>query len=595
MSAFRLTDRHALWVGLVLFFVSGVAFAWQHSPERRDGGRGPAIGGDGRYFYLVLRSWTLDRDFDFTNDYAQYGNGYALGKSKTGKPANPFGIGPAVAWLPFFVVGHAASVTAAALGLPVATDGMGRIDQTATLCGSFLYASGAVLFSYLLARRWFSPAASLLSATSAWLSGPLPWYQIWECSYAHAMEAGFAAAFLYVWSSPRSVDSTHSTVRHSALVGALLGFLILMRPQQAVFAVFILGDCFDERSHKLSRMAVAFATAALVFIPQMLMWHSVYGRLLLTPQGSGFLRLGESMWMETLFASRNGLFFWAPLWACGVLGLLWCRPARRFAWLALLVFALAAWINGAAWDWWAGGAYGGRRFCAFLPVCTVGLAALSERILSRRVPAALMLATVGLVLVAQLSFLRLYERSTFARLTISDSPARIPWDEPLPTRLTWGQVVPLGPVFDVVGNPVSWPASVPFALRYHVSPAKYDVLVGPYLLDERLPTTNPRRIGQREERIDVATSRFRIAAHRWLLPINRTGRLDVRLEGVGWGAIVWNGRRFGEGALPLAIELPRDAIRRGLNDVTLEGNDVRTLLLQETSDWPPAWATSDAP
>src|SRR5262249_17427008 len=135
------TDRAAIRVLAALLAAAAIVFALQRSPEERHGRRGPAIGGDGRYYYLGLRSLALHHDFDFSNDYAQYGNWYFLGQTKTGRPANVFGIGPALAWLPFFALGHAATRIAAAAGVAVATDGMGRIDQTFVLLGSFLYAA----------------------------------------------------------------------------------------------------------------------------------------------------------------------------------------------------------------------------------------------------------------------------------------------------------------------------------------------------------------------------------------------------------------------------------------------------------------------
>src|SRR5690606_23662688 len=44
-----------------------------------------------------------------------------------------------------------------------------------------------------------------------------------------------------------------------------------------------------------------------------------------------------------------------------------------------------------------------------------------------------------------------------------------------------------------IGNPFAIPANLWFALTRGVHPAKYDVAVGPYVMSERTPSTNPSR------------------------------------------------------------------------------------------------------
>lgn len=569
------TDLGAKRILLLLMCAAAVVFATQVSPESHDGRRGPMVDGDGRYYYLVLRSVALDRDVDFTNDYARYGNWYFLGKTKTGRPANVFGIGPAVAWLPFFAIGHAIA----------RDDGMSRIEQAVTLSGSFLYGCLAVWLCYRLARRWFSPAPSLLAVIAAWVGGPLLWYQIWEASYAHTLEACAASALLLAWVSWRK----KLTWRRWAGIGALVGVLALMRPQAIVFALL---PAFDwglgppVRRRPGFGPLLATVVAGLVFVPQMLMWHGVYGRALIVPQGTGFLRFTESMWSETLFSSRNGLFAWAPLWGAGAVGVIaFIRRSRRLGLLMLAIFGATAFVNGAAWDWWAGGAYGGRRYSALLPVITVGLGHVASAISARgRSARTLAAGGLGAVLALQLAFLVAYERRD------------ITWDAAQPAAGTWGRF--LGPpgraILRWTGNPMSWPASLPFALRWHVAPARYETLVGPYALDERVPTTNPRRIGRRTEALSMVHSPFLIGPGRLLVPLNRTGRLTLRLEGKGEGALRWNGRAVAAGGLPLEGELDESEILRGLNDVHVDG-PATTLVLIEGADWPPTWATTGAP
>jgi hypothetical protein len=52
---------------------------------------------------------------------------------------------------------------------------------------------------------------------------------------------------------------------------------------------------------------------------------------------------------------------------------------RRMAVAMLVVFVLESYVNAAARDWWAGDAFGARRFLSLFPVLALGLSGLSCR------------------------------------------------------------------------------------------------------------------------------------------------------------------------------------------------------------------------
>ena len=89
------------------------------------------------------------------------------------------------------------------------------------------------------------------------------------------------------------------------------------------------------------------------------------------------MRWGDSAWIETLMSSRNGLFPWAPIYAVGCIGLIvGLKRHTRVCSALLLGLLLQAYTNGAAWDWWAGGSFGGRRFDSCFIVFVFGLGVL---------------------------------------------------------------------------------------------------------------------------------------------------------------------------------------------------------------------------
>jgi hypothetical protein len=91
----------AAWLALLL--VTSVWF-FTGTDERGKTARPTA---DADYYHVYLPSLVLDGDLDFANQYELTGNHYGFGRTDIGRPANVFGIGPAVFELPGFLVGHA--------------------------------------------------------------------------------------------------------------------------------------------------------------------------------------------------------------------------------------------------------------------------------------------------------------------------------------------------------------------------------------------------------------------------------------------------------------------------------------------------------
>jgi hypothetical protein len=107
-------------------------------------------------------------------------------------------------------------------------------------------------------------------------------------------------------------------------------------------------------------------------------WQILYGQPLTVPQGSGFMRWTAPEVAAVLFSPFRGLFSWTPLALAGVAGLARLRRHDgRLLWLLGGFFVISTYVNAAVADWWAGEAFGARRFMSCFPVFGVGLAALA--------------------------------------------------------------------------------------------------------------------------------------------------------------------------------------------------------------------------
>jgi hypothetical protein len=170
-----------------------------------------------------------------------------------------------------------------------------------------------------------------------------------------------------------------------------VGFAALVRWQDAVFwllpACDAIGDAWrgtapsrDRWRRAVGHLTASAAAALLVFVPQLAAWQILYGRPLLVPQGSDFMRWTSPHLVDVLFSDFHGLLSWTPLVAIAVAGLLFVARRAPAAGLPLVAVFLASWYaNAAAADWWAGEAFGARRFVSCFPIFVVGLAAAIAR------------------------------------------------------------------------------------------------------------------------------------------------------------------------------------------------------------------------
>ena len=155
------------------------------------------------------------------------------------------------------------------------------------------------------------------------------------------------------------------------------------------------------------RLAAMGLALLLVFIPQMAAWQVIYGEFLLTPQGGGFMNWTNPAIGSVLFSLNHGLFTWTPVVVLAMIGLrrLILRDAV-VGWSALAILAQAVYINAAVSDWWAGEAFGARRFIGYTAFMALGLAAFFSGRFWKARPALVRWSATGLVVYNMLFFVQ---------------------------------------------------------------------------------------------------------------------------------------------------------------------------------------------
>jgi hypothetical protein len=406
--------------GLVIAAIAVVfAAAYSTSLVVKPKPDGRIVVGDALHHYVQLRSAVFDRDLHFRNEYVRMyrltgrepGTEWVYEPTATGYVRNLMPVGPALLWAPLFLTISAVVWCGQFLGWPYPLDGYGRLFQAAAGLSGIAAAALGVWFSFRAAATVTSRRAAAWGALVIWLASSAVYYSLISPTYSHAASLLTTGAWWWYFVRTR----TRTDVQRYVVLGALAGLAALMRWQDTLILAVPLAEVGLRLRRGMTTGAAAarilgcLSAAVAAFAPQMIVWQTLYGQPLAIPQGGGFMRWGQPALVPVLFSDWHGLFTWTPVVAVAVAGLSALR--RRDALLlsgAAVFLALSWYVNAAAADWWAGEAFGARRFVSCVPVFTLALAALIEQWSPR--PAALV--TLGGAAIAH-TFLLLVQYQAF--------------------------------------------------------------------------------------------------------------------------------------------------------------------------------------
>lgn len=366
----------------------------------------PLIRSDGLAYFMWLHSIATDHDLDLVNQATRFAdvNSYQVFfNEETGEYASVFPYGSAFLYLPTYWLASAANrlpqfhindhyfVQHQAVVFPYSFFPM---------LGTNLFASLAVVLSYLTATKISSRAASLLSSLALFAATPLLYYATIEPFMAHVSGTLVTALLIYILVGYRERTAAWF------FMGFLSGVALLVRWQLALYAVPIgLLALVKGQWRKLLLLALGFGLLAW-HLP--FSWLRMYGHPWVVPatvQGQQAFLAGPVYVKEVLLAPERGLFLWSPLAVLCLIGLgfLFSRRQRELSITLALMILLQVLINASLHDWAAGWAFGMRRMTELYPVWVIGLAALVQTAhvagRGRAWSAAIRWGTVSLVLV----------------------------------------------------------------------------------------------------------------------------------------------------------------------------------------------------
>jgi hypothetical protein len=556
---------------------------------------GARLQSDGFYYFAYLRSMTFDGDVDFTNDYKLLGLGdkaHLFQPTPTGYAQSAWTIGPAIVWAPFFAAGHAVAERQNRTNPDVSTNGISYPYRQAVCIAGLFYGLLGCWFSFQIAARFYAAALAAAATAIVVLGSFMLWYIVKEPSMTHAPSMAAVAGFIWAWLATREARR----LRQWILLGVLAGVMALIRWQNAIFALLPAFDSLvllvaaarrGDRPSIVQTLAgggAFLAAAVVVFLPQMMAWHSIYGTWLAVSPVGPAIRFTDPHVVDILWSSRNGLFSWSPALYLGAIGLgrfAASNPAVGIP--ALAACAVMTYFNACIQDWWGSAGFGGRRFDGLIPLFSIGAAALGwqattwiQRHPLRTVAAGgglLVLWNLTLMSAAQHSVVRIGEAVSFGDAFAAQARAFHGW----------------------FGNPFTYPASLVFGLRNGIAPAHYDLLSANRFLSDPLRPYGRVDVGAGDEwligdgwhdveRDGATTFRWASGTATVAIPLDHPAPLtiQIRLHAFAYPkappqtvVIVVNGQRLPAQPVPdgwETIEVPTgaDVWRGGVNRLRLD-------------------------
>lgn len=386
-------------IGLAFLLAYGASLVLLPKPN------GQIVLGDAIEHYVQLRSVVFDGDLQFLNDYAglyrvderAMASVAALKATPTGHMRNYMPVGPALLWAPLFLLVTAAVALLNLAGVAYPLDGFARLFQATAGFSGILAATAGTWIAFRAAATLFDRRAAIWATLAVWLGSSAVYYSLVSPAYSHSASMLVVSAFWLAWIRTRGRQDAR---RYGAL-GLLVGLAALMRWQDAILLVV---PALDAAWHRrtlglagiVSRLGACAAAAVFAFIPQMIVWHVLFGQPLTVPQGPGFMRWTEPALLATLFSDNHGLVTWTPVVAVSLAGLVPLVRRDSLVGTAAVLFVTLSWyVNASVADWWAGEAFGARRFLSCYPVFVLGLAAVFESRRARRWIPAVAMAFIG--------------------------------------------------------------------------------------------------------------------------------------------------------------------------------------------------------
>jgi len=386
---------------------------------------GYGVGGDGEGYYAYLPSVIIDKDLDFKNQYlsgpwlnstnpfkdTEEGSAHLIRKTSnrtaTGYLTNPFPIGSAILWLPFFILSLSLIHFLNLFGLNITLNGYSALSQYVTMVGSIFYVILGFILTYKLIKKFCVDPGIIKSSIFLILIGTfaIQYFAI-EPSMSHANDFFIITLFFYYFYINFILTDNKAPYKKWIIFGVISGLMVLVRPQNAllialplIYSIALLIKNRSSAKKELINYAIFFSTFLISLLPLLISWKIIYGSFLTIPQGVGPLLYFSPQIPQVLFSFRHSLFVSTPLLIFSIIGFTFLfkdtytdnkkkEAYHNTIFLILLVLAFLSqlYINSIiVRDWWAGDSFGARRFVGLMFIFVLGFSYFLNKIRTKKI------------------------------------------------------------------------------------------------------------------------------------------------------------------------------------------------------------------
>ncbi len=338
--------------------------------------------GKGYYAYLTALFIYHDTDYGFidqyeTDYYPASRNLYKDYRYDTGNGiVNKYFPGPAILWLPFFGVGHAAAFL-----LGYETDGYSLPYQMSIALAAFFYFWLALLILRKTLRFYSNDESAIVwSLLSVGLATNLVYYTVNAGSQVHVYNFFLVNGFIY---SILEACKRGKTV-YFASAAFMLGMLIISRPQNGliVFALpFLCGSkesflhFFRKLFTDIKTLLLSASAIAVPLLVPLTYWYIKTGHFLVYSYGSESYDLTKPQLLTFLFSFEKGWLLYTPLAAFAAFGFVYLFRKSKWQFYSLATFLFFVVYFLSSWWIWHYTSYISQRvmidFYAFIAILII--------------------------------------------------------------------------------------------------------------------------------------------------------------------------------------------------------------------------------
>lgn len=291
-------------------------------------------------------------------------------------------MGLSILYSPFFFIGH----TYAYL-FDYPQNGWSAPYKVFLLFGGLCYlVLGLVVLRSILTRLGFNDLVIAITLLLVGLGTNLFCYATQSATMSHVYSFTLIALFIHLTMTWHE----RPNYRTALLLGALVGLISLVRPTNALVALFFVlygvrnvQDIREKLNSYLGnygKILLIIVAAIVVWVPQFVYWKIVAGELFFNPYVGERFFWNRPHIIEGLFGFRKGWFIYTPVMFFAVLGLFSRASELKKFKTGIILFVLAnVYVTFAWWCWWYGGTYGQRSMIDSYALMAIPLCVLIDR------------------------------------------------------------------------------------------------------------------------------------------------------------------------------------------------------------------------